>query len=163
MDLFLHGSITCFLYANSRSSITSSSVYKHVVLFLSAAAILLVSGCGNTLINWYLDAFNYLLYCFHCFYFWRPFVKTGTFLFPSSFKASLQHFKIFWKFIYFFYRFSIKLLSSAFWIKNSLMKTLRGALSLMLKTKNANLMALLQESQEECPLGTNVCKKNKYI
>lgn len=41
------------------------------------------------------------------------------------------------------------------------MKTLRGALSLMLKTKNANLMALLQESQEECPLGTNVCKKKK--
>lgn len=39
------------------------------------------------------------------------------------------------------------------------METLRGALSLILKTENANLMALLQESQEECPLGTNVCKK----
>lgn len=39
------------------------------------------------------------------------------------------------------------------------METLRGALSLMLKTENANLMALLQESQEEFPPGTNVCKK----
>lgn len=147
-----------FIHSNS-SSITSSSVYKYVyVLFLSAVAILLVSGCGNISINCYVDAFNYLLHCFRCSYFWRPFIKTGTFLFPSSLKASLQHFKILWKKI-FFNRFSVKLLSSAFWIKNSLMKTLRGALSLMLKTKNANLMALLQESQEECPLGTNVCKK----
>lgn len=67
MDLFIHGGITCFLYANSRSSITSSSVYKYVVLFLSAAAILLVSGCGNVLINWYVEPFNYLLYCFRAF------------------------------------------------------------------------------------------------
>lgn len=58
----LDGSLhTCFLYANSRSSITSSSVYKYVVLFLSAAAILLVSVCGNILVNWYLDAFIYLI------------------------------------------------------------------------------------------------------
>lgn len=39
----------------------SSSVYNYVVLFLSAAAILLVTGCGNILVKWYLEAFNYLI------------------------------------------------------------------------------------------------------